>query len=183
MIETERLVLCPPMADDLPWILEHMNTPSVMRHLGGVRSATEVADGLADDIAAFAAPGHRRWTVRRRDDNIRIGRCGLFHVRSPVAPEYLRGMNEIGWTLVADAWGRGYATEAAQAILDFGFGKLGYPTIYAQTSDSNVGSTRMMARLGFERLPAWDYVDPDYPAEDNPTTVYRIDGADWAMRA
>ena len=180
MIDTDRLVLRPPTVDDLSWIRAEMNSEAVMRHLGGVRSDAEVADGLAADIAAFGkSAGHRRWTIWRRDDERRIGRCGLFHVRGDAAPEGLRGANEIGWTLAEWAWGRGYATEAARAVLSYGFGTSHFPAIFAQTSDSNIGSTRMMARLGFERLPGLDYFDPDYPAKDNPTTVWRIACEAW----
>jgi RimJ/RimL family protein N-acetyltransferase len=183
MIETERLVLRPPMADDLPWIRTEMNTEGVMRHLGGVRGDGEVADDLAADIAALTVPsGHRRWTIWRRDDERRIGRCGLFRVRSDAAPDVLRGANEIGWTLAEWAWGQGYAAEAARAALGYGFGALDFPVIFAQTSDSNIGSTRLMMRMGFERLPALDYVDPDYPPEDNPTTVWRIARGAWDAR-
>lgn len=175
MIETARLVLRPPTPDDLSWIRTEMNSAAVMRHLAGVRGDAEVADGLADDIRAFAQPGgHRRWTIWRREDDRRIGRCGLFHVRSDAAPDGLRGANEIGWTLAETAWGQGYASEAARAVLAWGFDTLDVPVIFGQTSDSNVGSTRLMVRLGFERLPGLDYVDPDYPPEDNPTTVWRI---------
>ncbi|SNS69104.1 GNAT family N-acetyltransferase [Sphingopyxis indica] len=184
MIETERLVLRPPASDDLPWLREEMNSEAVMRHLGGARNDAEVADGLAADIAAFAEPkGWRRWTIWRRDDERRIGRCGLFHVRSGAAPDGLRGSNEIGWTLAERFWGQGYATEAARAVLSYGFGAARFPIIFAQTSDSNVGSTRMMVRLGFDRLPALDYTDPDYPPEDNPTTVWRMTRDVWRARA
>lgn len=184
MIETARLVLRPPTEDDLPWIRAEMNTEGVMRHLGGVRGDAETADGLAADIAAFAEPaGHRRWTIWRRDDGRRIGRCGLFHIRADAAPRTMRGANEIGWTLAEPAWGQGYGTEAARAVLACGFGTFHFPVIFAQTSDSNVRSTRMMERLDFERLPDLDYVDPDYPPEDNPTTIWRITRDAWNMRA
>ena len=173
VIETARLVLRPPAPDDLPWIAEHMNTPAVMRNLGGVRSPEQVATGFADDLEAFVVGGHRRWTVWRRDDNGRIGRCGLFRIKSDAAPAGLRGESEIGWTLAEAFWGKGYAAEAARAVFDFGFRSLGFPVIFAQTSESNNRSTRLMERLGLERMPALDYVDPDYPAADNPTTIYR----------
>ena len=173
VIETERLVLRPPAPDDLAWITEYMNTPAVMRNLGGVRSPERVASGFADDLAAFCGGGHRRWTVWLRASNARIGRCGLFRIKSDAAPVALRGQNEIGWTLAEAFWGKGYAAEAARGVLGFGFGTLGLPVIFAQTSESNRASTRLMERLGLERLPALDYVDPDYPEADNPTTVYR----------
>lgn len=175
VLETARLILRPPVAEDLAWVLSDMNTPAVMRHLAGVRPPEDVAESLAADIAAFASGGHRRWTVWLRDGSARIGRCGLFHVRSPVAPPVLQGQREIGWTFAAGHWGQGYATEAARAVLDHAFGAAGLPVVYAQTSDSNAASTRMMRRLGFTRRTEFDYVDPDYPPEDNPTTVWSLE--------
>ncbi|QGN54912.1 GNAT family N-acetyltransferase [Novosphingobium sp. Gsoil 351] len=172
MIETARLLLRPPSANDLDWVLENMNTAAVMRHLGGVRLADTVAERFASDIADFAETGSGRWILWLRVEERRIGRCGLFRMSSEAAPEALRGQHEIGWTLAEPYWGQGYASEAARAVLDFGFEALGYPVIYAQTSASNAGSTRLMERLGLERRPDLDYVDPDYPAADNPTTVY-----------
>ena len=175
-LATERLILRPPVAEDLPWVLAEMNTEAVMRHLAGLRTSEEVEEGLASDIAAFAAPdGHRRWTVWLRDSETRVGRVGLFHVRSPAAPKALQGQREIGWTLAEAHWGRGYATEAAWAVIAHAFGTLGGPALFGQTSDSNASSTRMMQRLGFVRRAGLDYVDPDYPPEDNPTTVWSLD--------
>jgi len=180
VLETERLVLRPPTVDDLPFILEQMNTDAVMRYLGGeLRSPREVHEGLEADIAAFSDGGHRRWTVWLKGEKQRVGRCGLFHVRTHAAPEPLRGQNEIGWTLAKDFWGRGYATEAARAVLAFAFATLAFPVVYSQTSDSNAPSTRMMRRLGFQRRSELDYVDPDYPPRDNPTTVWSLGVEGW----
>ena len=184
MIETARLMLRPPIADDLPFILAHMNTPAVMRNLGGVRSLEKVTEGVDADIAAFIEGGYRRWTVWLRGEDRRIGRCGLFRIKTEAAPDDLRGQHEIGWTLAEAFWGQGYASEAARAVLEFGFASLGLPVVYAQTSDSNRGSIRLMERLGFVRMPVLDYIDPDYPAADNPTTVYRMARSEWeAARA
>lgn len=175
-IATDRLILRPPAPDDLPWVLASMNTLAVMRYLGGeVRTFQEVEEGLAADCAAFSSGGHQRWTVWLRDGAVRVGRCGLFHVRSPAAPPALQGQREIGWTLAEAHWGHGYATEAARAVLAYAFGTLQLPRVWSQTSDSNAGSTRVMRRLGFTRRADLDYVDPDYPPADNPTTVWSMD--------
>ncbi len=175
-LATARLILRPPVAEDLPWLLAAMNTDAVMRHLAGVRTPEEVEAGLAADIAAFAAPdGHRRWTVWLDDGVTRVGRVGLFHVRSPAAPPALQGQREIGWTFAEEHWGKGYATEAAERALGHAFGELRLSRIYSQTSTSNAGSTRMMHRLGFTFRPELGYDDPDYPPEDNPTTVWSLD--------
>lgn len=176
VLETARLILRPPVAEDLPWVLEHMNTASVMRHLAGVRSPEAVAQSLADDIVAFHNGGHQRWTVWLRDGATRVGRVGLFHLRSPAAPAALQGQREIGWTFAEAHWGQGYASEAARAVIAHAFEVVRLPVLWSQTSDSNAASTRMMQRLGFSFRPELGYDDPDYPPEDNPTTV-------WAMAA
>jgi RimJ/RimL family protein N-acetyltransferase len=178
-LTTERLVLYPPSSEDLPWLLAAINTEPVMRHLAGVRSPEAVAESLADDVAAFhEEDGHRRWTVWLADGaepgGVRVGRVGLFHVRSPAAPPALQGQREIGWTLAQDHWGKGYASEAARAVIAYAFGALGLPMLWSQTSESNAASTRMMHRLGFTARPELGYVDPDYPPQDNPTTVWSM---------
>lgn len=161
-----------------------MNTLAVLRHLGGqVRSDRDVASGLDADIAAFGSGGHRRWTVWRQADNQRIGRCGLFQIRSDAAPALLRGGNEVGWTFAEPFWGQGYASEAARAVITHFFADPKHDVLWSQTSESNLASTRMMARLGFSRQAQLDYVDPDYPPQDNPTTVYRMGRGDWAAAA
>jgi RimJ/RimL family protein N-acetyltransferase len=174
-LTTERLILSPPVAEDLAWVLAEMNTHSVMRHLAGVRSQDAVAQSLADDIAAFHGGGHQRWTVRLSDGVTRVGRVGLFHLRSPAAPAMLQGQREIGWTFAESAWGKGFATEAARAVMAYAFETLRLPVLWSQTSESNAASTRMMHRLGFTPRPELGYVDPDYPPQDNPTTVWSMD--------
>ena len=184
MIETGRLVLRAPVADDLPWILAEMNTPGMLRHLGGaVQKPDEVDRRLAEDIAAFASGEYHRWTVWLRDEDQRVGRTGLFVIRTDAAPGPLRGQIEIGWMLAEPYQGRGLASEAARAALGFAFGPLGCTQVYSQTSDSNRASTKMIQRLGFVRRAELDYVDPAYPEVDNPTTVYRLDRVEWAAAA
>ncbi|ESA32643.1 gcn5-related n-acetyltransferase [Leptolyngbya sp. Heron Island J] len=62
------------------------------------------------------------------------------------------GKIEIGWHFRPASWGYGYATEAANAILSYGFQKLQLPTIYAITASDNIRSQRVMARLGMQTL-------------------------------
>ncbi|WP_305097557.1 GNAT family N-acetyltransferase [Croceibacterium aestuarii] len=184
VLETERLVLRPAAPEDLDWILEAINTPAMMRNLGGeIRTRAAVAQSLEEDVAAFLKPeGHQRWTALLRDTAERVGRVGLFQVRSEAAPVSLRGQREIGWMFAEAHQGRGYATEAARAVLDWAFEDRGIAVVYSQTSDSNAASTRMMHRLGLERRTDLDYVDPDYPPQDNPTTVWSVTADAWSRR-
>jgi RimJ/RimL family protein N-acetyltransferase len=172
-IETARLLLRAPSGDDLAWTLAHMNTAAVMRHLGGVREEADAVAGFERNARNLTEIGAGFWTVVLRESGERVGKCGLAPIDTPHAPVVLRDGLQVGWSLAEPYWGRGFACEAAQAVLDWGFSARGLDTIWSQTSASNQASTRLMARLGLERMAALDYVDPDYPAEDNPTTVYR----------
>lgn len=180
MIESDRLVLRVPEAADLAWQIAELNSPAVMQHLGGPRDETAVAASFEANRAALLRGDCGFWTVTLRDTGKAIGKCGLALIEAPVAPTDLCGGVQVGWTLAELHWGQGYASEAAGAVLAHGFGALDLPVIWSQTSDSNHASTRVMTRLGFERCSTLDYIDPDYPPADNPTTVYRRIRKSWS---
>jgi len=176
--ETERLVLRRELPGDLAVWLEHMNTPEVMKMVGGVQSPEAVAESFAK--MAAAADGLLSFCfLALKVEGTLIGKCGLSRIETAVAPDELRGAVQAGWTLRADCWGRGYAREAAEAALVLAFERVGLSRIYAQTSQRNFASWRLMERLGMVRRADLDYPDADYPPEDNPTMVYQLDAADW----
>ena len=91
---------------------------------------------------------------------------------------------EVAWRLVRAYWGRGYATEAAKAALDYGFGEVGLGEIVALTVPANQRSRRVMERLGMTRSPVDDFDHPRLP--EGPLrrhVLYRLrnpnGGADW----
>ena len=176
--ETERLVLRRELPGDLAVWLEHMNTPEVMEKVGGVQSPEQVAESFAkmaaaDDPLSF-------YLLALKPAGGLIGKCGLARIETPVAPVELKGAVQVGWTLRADCWGRGYAREGAQAALALAFERLDLPCVYAQTSQRNVASWGLMERLGMRRRADLDYPDPEYPPEDNPTMVYSISREEWS---
>lgn len=184
MITTERLILRAPEAGDLAWQQTWLNTPAVLRHLDGeALPADRFAAGFADNAAAMARGEPAFWMVMLRDGGALVGKCGLSQVEQPPAPPALSGGVQVGWTLAEAYWGKGLASEAARAAIGYGFDRLGLGEIWGQTSDSNLASTRLMARLGFARCAELDYIDPGYPAVNNPTTVYRLLRETWAEAA
>ncbi len=184
MIETERLILRAPQPGDLAWQLEWLNTPAVMRFLGGqTRPPEAVAAGCERNAADMARGEPAFWTVVLREGDHIIGKCGLSRIAEEPAPPAIKGGIQIGWSLAEPFWGLGLAGEAARAVLDFGFATYPVSEIWTQTSDSNAASTRMMARMGLTRQKQLSYLDPDYPPADNPTIVYRIGREEWAARA
>jgi RimJ/RimL family protein N-acetyltransferase len=138
--------------------------PEVMRYLG--TGDTVDRDGAWRQMALFlghwALRGHGLWAVERRDDGRFIGRVGF------LSPEGWPGV-ELAWTLVRDAWGHGYAHEAASAALGFGRTQLGLGPLISMIRPANTPSKRLAERLGavdagvidFMGGPAHLYRHPD----------------------
>ncbi len=182
MIEAARLVLRAPEPRDLAWQLEWLNSAMVMRFLGGVRSLAAVTAAFERNVTQMTNGEPAFWTVVLRGSGEIVGKCGLSRIEEVRAPPEIRGAIQVGWSLAEPFWGQGLASEAARAALEHGFASFDAGTIWAQTSDSNAGSTRVIERLGFNRCPVFSYSDPDYPPRDNPAIVYRMERADWAAR-
>lgn len=177
--ETERLCLRNWRPGDRAEFLRHLNTPAVMRWLGGVQDQA-TADAAFDRIDGFQRDfGHTFWIVERKADGALLGFCGLKRVNAPGAP--FPGDFEVGWRLREDTWGQGMAKEAAIASLDLAFERFGAPHVVALTVRGNASSQGLMKRLGMNRREDMDFVDQrfDPDGELSPTVVYRIDAADW----
>ena len=181
VLETERLVFRRELPGDLAIWLEHMNTPQVMEQTGGVQPPEKVAENFAK-MAADADGGLAFYFLALKADGTLVGKAGLSRIETPIAPDELRNAVQVGWSLRADCWGQGYAREAGEAALALAFERLELPRVYAQTSERNVPSWRLMERLGMVRREDLDYPDPDYPPEDNPTMVYSLDRGQWRAR-
>lgn len=177
--QTERLVLRDWCREDRVTFMEHLNTPAVMRWLGGVQDEATYTAAF-DRLDSYARDhGHTFWIVEREADGELLGFCGLKRVNSEGAKN--PGDMEVGWRLREDAWGQGFAKEAAIASLDLAFGRFAAPHVVAFTVAGNVGSWRLMERLGMIRRPDLDYHDPRFGPELNPTITYSIAAADWPM--
>lgn len=177
---TERLLL--RGWDEARWaaFVEVTNTPAVMRWLGGVSSPEQMAAARTRLDGYAADHGFTFWAVERRSDAAILGFCGLKRANAPGA-EPLHGEVEVGWRLREDAWGQGYAKEAAIASLDLAFGRFGAPRVIAFTALGNLPSQGLMKRLGMRHLPEHDYVDQRFPADSppNPQVTFVITAAEW----
>jgi len=172
MIETERLILRNWTVDDIEPFLLHTNTPAVMRWLGGVMAPEEGRARFVDRIIPWQERrGFTFWAVERKADRELLGFCGIKIADTPGSP--VEGMYEVGWRLREDAWGQGYAKEAAIASLDFAFDRLGAERVIALTFIQNESSWGLMQRLGMSRRQELDYDDERFP-DLNPTIVYDI---------
>jgi ribosomal-protein-alanine N-acetyltransferase len=173
VIETERLILRPWRDDDRAPFVAMSADPAVMETLGGVLSEAEADDYIARGRQRLAVFGFCRWALERREDGAFIGAVGLapIHASLPLPAGF-----EMGWRLVREAWGQGFATEAAVAAIDDGFAR-GLTEIFAFTSRPNLRSQAVMKRAGLARTPTLDF---DHPAlaEDHPMRAHLV----WMQR-
>ena len=155
MIETGRLILRQWRDGDVAPFAAMSADPEVMRHLNGVIDADAAAAVVERQRGLIERHGHGFWAVERKADGELIGFCGVRlggHPDTPVGEEL-----EIGWRLRRDAWGQGFAKEAAAASLAWGWAHLPHPRIAAWTVNANEASWGLMLRLGMEHRPELDF--------------------------
>jgi len=134
--------------------------PRVMEFFPSVMSPEESAAALARARARIAERGFSFWPVEVVGGASFIGMAGL---SIPSFPAPFMPAVEIGWRLSKDAWGNGYATEAAFAALDHGFGPAGLDEIVSFTATTNLPSQRVMQKIGMTHDEAGDFDNPRLP--------------------
>ncbi len=158
ILQTERLELRPFEPGDLDAFTAINADPEVMRYFTERKSHAETADWLARIAEHWARFSYGWGAAVERQSGRLIGMIGLSSVHQdlPFAPAV-----QVGWRLSRDAWGHGFATEGARALVEYGFQTLNAPEIVAFTVTDNAPSRRVMERLGMRRDTNDDF---DHPA-------------------
>jgi RimJ/RimL family protein N-acetyltransferase len=144
VLETPRLILRRLTVDDAPFMLTLLNEPSFFANIGdkGVRTLDQARQFLLDShIASYERNGYGHYRVDVKETGEPIGTCGLIN------REALKAI-DIGFAYLPAYWSRGYATEAALAVMDYGRRQLGLQKIVAIVSPHNSGSIRVLEKLG-----------------------------------
>ena len=178
--DTARLILRDWREDDWAEFWRVTNTPAVMRWLGGVMDAAGQAAAQARVESYRSDHGHTFWAVERREDGALLGFCGLKRSNQAGGPQ---GIMEIGWRLREDAWGKGYAREAAAASLALAFDRWGADEVIALTVQGNTASWGLMLRLGMERREDLDFDSPDFDPANPRIIVHGITRPAWERTA
>ncbi|RKR89592.1 RimJ/RimL family protein N-acetyltransferase [Micromonospora pisi] len=156
-IVTERLRLRNWRESDLP-VWAAMNAdPEVREHLGRLLTPDEAAASMTAFQDDLDRNGFGFWAVEVHSTGEFIGFTGLDRVDEGMP---FHGV-EIGWRLARSAWGHGYATEAARAVLAYGFDTVELPEILAVTARTNLRSQAVMHRIGMTTDATDDFDDPE----------------------
>jgi RimJ/RimL family protein N-acetyltransferase len=159
-IRTRRLVLRQWRDSDREPFAELNADPAVMAHFPAPMSRAE-SDAFVDRISEhFAARGFGLWAVETTEAGSFIGFVGL---TVPRFDAHFTPAVEVGWRLARSAWGHGYATEAANAAVVYGFQRLSLDEIVSFTSVHNIASQAVMRRIGMTHDPADDFEHPNLP--------------------
>jgi len=154
--------------------------PVVMEHFRGTATRAE-SEAMVDAMqVAWNERGYGIWAVEEVGSAPFVGYVGLAAVTFEAT---FTPATEVGWGLAASVWGRGYATEGAQAAFDFGFGREPeLDSIVAFTAVTNGRSARVMERLGMSREPEHDFDHPRVPEGSpvRPHVFYRMTRDRWA---
>ncbi len=143
-------------------LLELVGDERVGATLGGAQTPDEVTESIEQHIARWEGDGFGYWMFTDRETGAPIARGGLSRAHVGGRDEV-----EVGWAVMPDRWGRGYATELGAAAIDVAFTTLAVPDVVAYTLPDNLASRRVMEKLGFS-------YEREVVHADLPHVLYRL---------
>jgi RimJ/RimL family protein N-acetyltransferase len=172
-LESDRLALRRFTPDDYGWLVALYNDAEVMRYGGGVKTPEQVASVMRERILDYydAHPGLGVWQTVERASGSPVG----FHVLNNIQGE---SIVQVGYFLLKPAWGRGYASEMARALLRYGFVDLRLPSIAAIAERDNVASHRVLTKIGLHRNGERAFAHPAY-AHAGAMAWFEREATDW----
>ncbi|HET9835547.1 MAG TPA: GNAT family N-acetyltransferase [Rhodanobacteraceae bacterium] len=170
VLETARLILRVPRAEDFERYAEMLADEEAARHIGGQLARPPAWRRFLQMPGAWAIQGFAMFSVIEKSSGKWLGQAG------PWRPEGWPG-NEVGWSFHPDAWGHGYATEAAIAAMDWAFAKLGWDSVIHCIDPANLSSQRLAQRLSSRNKGA---VKMPHPYEDLATDMWGQTREEWS---
>jgi RimJ/RimL family protein N-acetyltransferase len=171
-LETARLILRPIALEDLDGFATLIGDPESARFLGGVQPRPVAWRAMSAMAGSWALQGFSMFSVLERTTGRWVGRVG------PWMPEGWPGP-EVGWGLLREFWGRGYATEAATAAMDWAFDHLGWTRVIHSIAPDNKPSQEVARRLGSPLLGPGKLPPPH---ENSPIELWGQSREEWRAR-
>lgn len=161
ILETDRLLLRELTIGDAQCFYELNLNPNVIKYTGDKAFATiAAAQRFLDNYKDYETNGYGRWAVIDKSNGEFLGWCGL---------KYVKAINEtdIGFRFFEAYWNKGFATESAQACLNYGFEKLHLKTIVGRAMADNLASIKVLEKLGLKYEKEFDF-------DEHKGLIYRI---------
>ncbi len=169
VLETERLILRLPRVEDFERYADLNTDVEAMRYIGGHLPRAAAWRKFLQMPGAWMLQGYAMFSVIEKSSGQWIGQLG------PWQPEGWPG-TEIGWAFHRDAWGKGYATEAGIAAMDFAFDQLGWNDVIHSIDPANVASQALAQRLGAKNRGPGKLPEP---FQDVRIDIWGQTRADW----
>ena len=157
ILETDRLILRTWADHDFQPMFAINQDPKVMRYFPGLQDEETTKSFIKKVNDHFDKHGYSLYACVRRDSHEFIGFIGLLFADFE---SHFTPATEIGWRLSSRQWGRGFATEAAQAVLDYAFQELKVAEVVSFTAQGNAQSIRVMQKIGLQYNPEDDFDHP-----------------------
>ncbi len=173
IIKTDHLILRTWTENDIDAMAAIDQDPKVCEFLPGIGNREATAAGVRKIMQHYEKHGFCLYAVELKSTHEMIGWTGLsipsFHAHFTPAVE-------IGWRLASNHWGRGYATEGAKAVINYGFNQLGLIEIVSFTVPKNSRSIRVMEKIGMQRDLNGDFAHPKLPLKHKLSkhVLYRV---------
>ncbi len=161
LLETERLIIRNWREQDRN-LFHIINSDEQVMAFFPFKRSRQQSDEMMNRIqSSISSNGYGFTALELKATNEPIGFCGLADATAE-DPQF-KELIEIGWRLAPKFWGKGYATEAAKRLLEFGFEELGLSEVVSFAVHNNHRSTSVMERIGMQRRPEQDFDHPGVP--------------------
>ena len=151
-IETERLILRPILDTDIDGMFELDSNPDVHKYLGNkpITKKEQAQKYITDLQQQYKERGIGRWAVILKETNEFMGWSGIKYLNESEQENGFYNVYELGYRFIPKFWGKGYATESAQAWVDYMFNEAGVKSLYAAADIPNKGSVNVLQKVGFK---------------------------------
>ena len=167
VVETDRLILRRPNHEDSLVLKNLWKNKESRAYLGGIVADEFVDQKIADLQSHWDLHQFGQWAVIEKTLNQAVGLCGLHHSENGI---------EISYMFFPQFWGQGFAREAVNASLDYGFHFLKFKEIVAITQDANRSSCRLLDKIGMIHINNFERFNASQRR-------YRLTDIEWQLRA
>tara|TARA_Y100000815_G_scaffold271766_1_gene299079 strand:+ start:716 stop:1306 length:591 start_codon:yes stop_codon:yes gene_type:complete len=167
-LETERLVLRAYQSSDLDVLAQIWADPAVTRFIGNQpRPRAQVWAAMERSFGSWIMLGYGFWVVTDKAKGEILGECGLMEALRDMSPP-ISGVPEAGWVFGANAWGRGYASEALGAVFAWADQSLDCAQTVCIIDPENSSSLRLAARIGYKVARTSTFMDAEVYVLERP---------------